>query len=300
MSNNKWHIDNLRRLLISQQEEYQRLGLEHELYAETDKAFYSQWLHHRLLMLSLIPEEYRKDGAKVIDIGGGKGRMSVLLSGLGLECVNIDCLYLETEALNTEGKPLIPLLKNYCEKKGVRVLADDFYQKGIPFADDTFDLAIFSEVIEHLPNSQKPLLSEIYRTLRKGGHLILTTPNMVARSNRLRVVLGRSIREPIESFYKMEGCPPGSIYRGHNREYVLPEVEYMLTQENFAIIHAQTCNYSPQLRIGKIFHKIADNLANAWHSDHLGIKEAFITLGRKMNKIVSFAMAHFIVVLARK
>jgi SAM-dependent methyltransferase len=300
MSNNKWHIDNLRRLLISQQEEYQRLGLEHKLYAETDKAFYSQWLHHRSIILSLIPEECRKQGTKVIDIGGGKGRMSALLSGLGLECVNIDCLYSETETLNTEGKPLIPLLKNYCEKKGVRVLANDFDQKGIPFADDTFDLAIFSEVIEHLPNSPKPLLSEIYRTLRTGGYLILTTPNMVARSNRLRVVLGRSIREPIETFYKMEGYPPGSIYRGHNREYVLHEVEYMLTQENFDIIHAQTCDYSPQLMVSKIFHKIADSFVDAWHSDHLGIKEAFITWRRKMDKIVSFKMGHFIVVLARK
>jgi len=92
-----WNADNLRQMLISQQEECLRRGLEHALFAETDAAFYHQWIYHRLIILSLIPGECRKPGIKVVDVGGGKGRMVTLLSDLGLECVNIDRLFLRKE-----------------------------------------------------------------------------------------------------------------------------------------------------------------------------------------------------------
>ena len=46
----------------------------------------------------------------------------------------------------------------------------------IPFGNDFFDVVISSEVIEHTPN---PYLAihELYRVLKPGGILILTTPN---------------------------------------------------------------------------------------------------------------------------
>jgi len=226
--------------------------------------------------------------------------MSTLLSGLGLECVNIDCLYLEADTLNVEGKPLIPLVKSFCEEKGVRVLARDAYEDGIPFPDNTFDLAIFSEVIEHLPNSPKPLLAEIHRTLRKRGWMILTTPNLASYTRRVSALFGGSTREPIESFYKMEGYPIGSIYRGHNREYTLQEVEYMLTQENFAIVHAQTCDFSAQRSVGNLARKISGNLVRGWRSGHQGIKKALLRLGEFVFKRISPRMGNYIVILTRK
>ena len=75
-----WPADHLRQLLISQQEEYHRRGLEHELYVETDETFYSKLLYHRLIVLSLIPEECRRPRTKVVDVGGGKGRISTMLT----------------------------------------------------------------------------------------------------------------------------------------------------------------------------------------------------------------------------
>lgn len=165
MSDVSWNTDKLRQMLISQQEEYHCQGLGHALFAETNAAFYQAWIYHRLIILSLIPEECRKPGIKVVDVGGGKGRMVTLLSDLGLKCVNIDRLFLDEDAKNVEGKPLVPLLRSYCEKKGVTVLARDVLLETIPYRSGSFDLAICSEVIEHLPNNPKPMLSEIYRTL---------------------------------------------------------------------------------------------------------------------------------------
>jgi SAM-dependent methyltransferase len=46
----------------------------------------------------------------------------------------------------------------------------------LPFADNSFDLVISCETIEHVPDVQKAL-QEMHRVTRPGGRLFLTTPN---------------------------------------------------------------------------------------------------------------------------
>jgi len=98
----------------------------------------------------------------------------------------------------------------------------------------------------------------------------------------------------------MEGYPIGSVYRGHNREYTLYEVEYMLAQENFAIVHTQTCDYSAQQSVGNLARKISGNLVCDWRSGHSEIKRALLTLGGFVIKKIFRNMGDFIVILARK
>ncbi len=48
----------------------------------------------------------------------------------------------------------------------------------LPFPDHSFDVALLIDVLEHVPpNSEKRVLGEISRILKKRGKLILTTPN---------------------------------------------------------------------------------------------------------------------------
>src|SRR5437870_12049335 len=46
----------------------------------------------------------------------------------------------------------------------------------LPFADGSFDCVICSEVVEHIPAQEKPF-DELARVLKKGGRLILGTPD---------------------------------------------------------------------------------------------------------------------------
>ncbi len=48
--------------------------------------------------------------------------------------------------------------------------------EAIPFPDGDFDAALLNEVLEHLPDERKAL-TEITRVLRRGGHLIVFSPN---------------------------------------------------------------------------------------------------------------------------
>ena len=58
--------------------------------------------------------------------------------------------------------------------KGVE-LAEGF---PLPFEAETFDAVFFLETIEHiLPEEFEHTLKELYRILKKGGYVIVTTPN---------------------------------------------------------------------------------------------------------------------------
>ncbi|HEY3374477.1 MAG TPA: methyltransferase domain-containing protein [Candidatus Aquicultor sp.] len=109
-----------------------------------------------------------KQGDRVLDIGCGNGRD---LSALGhgyphISLAGVDfspgMLREASRRLATEGL------------KGIELKVADAC--ALPFDDNTFDLVICSEVIEHIPD-YRLAIHEIWRVLCPGGSLIVTTPN---------------------------------------------------------------------------------------------------------------------------
>ncbi len=84
------------------------------------------------------------------------------------------------------------------DKKGIKILRElgdwEFKkveaEKNLPFIDGYFDLAYHLDVIEHV---KKPhlFLSEQYRVLKKGGTLIIGTPNIFRPANIFKLLLGK-------------------------------------------------------------------------------------------------------------
>ena len=105
---------------------------------------------------------------RVLDIGSGDGKLlyairekypDVSLSG----CDYTD-QFLKTDAVDLE---IVDLNKG-----------------SLPYADDTYDLITITEVIEHLENYHS-ILREASRILRKGGQIIITTPNILNLKSRI-------------------------------------------------------------------------------------------------------------------
>jgi ubiquinone/menaquinone biosynthesis C-methylase UbiE len=63
-------------------------------------------------------------------------------------------------------------VKLYPSEKHFGITADSFH---LPFADNSFDCVIASEIIEHVVNPEM-FVKELFRVVKKSGELIVTTP----------------------------------------------------------------------------------------------------------------------------
>jgi SAM-dependent methyltransferase len=93
-------------------------------------------------------------------------------------------------------------------------------QHRLPLADESMDVVLFCEVIEHLLEDPMRALLELRRVLRPGGRMIITTPNVARLENVARMLAGANIYDPYSGY---------GPYGRHNREYNRHELDRLLT-----------------------------------------------------------------------
>jgi SAM-dependent methyltransferase len=69
---------------------------------------------------------------------------------------------------------------------------DDFSSSRLPFGDAEFDLVLNKDVLEHLLYPEF-LVSEIHRTVRKGGYALIHVPNHFPLAGRIRFLFNNNI-----------------------------------------------------------------------------------------------------------
>lgn len=117
----------------------------------------------RWAVIESFIKEIENDGSlKILDLGCGRGWLTNLLSQFG-EILGIE----PVDKVVEYAKSIFPEIHFL---KGTATNLINQY-KG------TFDLIVSSEVIEHIPDSEKlQFVNEIYMLLKNGGFLIITTP----------------------------------------------------------------------------------------------------------------------------
>jgi SAM-dependent methyltransferase len=98
---------------------------------------------------------------KVLEVGCGDGAMLRLLSQRGADAIGVDASSSGIEQCHSMGLPAQCL---------------DVSTDGLPFADDSFDVVISLETLEHLMNPYYAL-QEVQRVLRPSGRFICSVPN---------------------------------------------------------------------------------------------------------------------------
>ncbi|OQA91412.1 MAG: putative S-adenosylmethionine-dependent methyltransferase [Elusimicrobia bacterium ADurb.Bin231] len=104
-----------------------------------------------------------KDKKNIIELGCGSGYGAKLLSCHAAKVTAID---------NNADSIEYALSLHHSENLSFCCVKD----KKLPFADGSFDAAVCFQVIEHIPDDVE-FVSEIFRILKSGGFLIMTTPD---------------------------------------------------------------------------------------------------------------------------
>ena len=112
----------------------------------------------------IFNELLREDitGKKLLDAGCGTGWFSKLSCERGAIVTSMDL-----------GENLLSKVAQKCTSE--RVVGSILE---IPFKDNSFDIIVSSEVIEHVPDPYHAI-QELFRVLKPGGTLVLTTPNKI-------------------------------------------------------------------------------------------------------------------------
>ena len=147
---------------------------------------------------------------KMLDIGCSNGEWGTYWQTHGWQCAGVDIDREHVEIAKSHGMDA-----RHC----------DLNHDRLPFGDESFDLIFAGEVIEHLIDTDG-FLSELSRCVRRGGAILITTPNLVSFENRLRILLGMY---PIWLNYNLSGS-------GHVRGYTPRILKKQLAEHGFRVL----------------------------------------------------------------
>lgn len=134
--------------------------MRHDLYQELYEVEDRHWWHqHKRKVVYKLINVFTQRG-KVLDIGAGTGKILQELKQKGWQ----------VEGLESAEKAI-----QFCKKRGIETKFIDIQNQNFPFANESFDLVIILDVLEHL-DDEKKVISEIERVLKPAGVVIVTAP----------------------------------------------------------------------------------------------------------------------------
>jgi ubiquinone/menaquinone biosynthesis C-methylase UbiE len=139
------------------------LKTEERIIPENFKSKEEYLIYLRHLFAYEIAKNEISDNVFALEVGCGEGYGTYLLSKKATKIIGLDI-----------NKDTIAHASMKYESENCKFKVYD--GQIIPYKDNTFDVVISFQVIEHIQNETK-YISEIYRVLKKNGIFIISTPN---------------------------------------------------------------------------------------------------------------------------
>ena len=187
--------------------------------------------HVRRMVSDLERRLLRLEGARVLDVGCFNGYVGCLLTHLGCRVTGADAFLPPESAriFRQTGMEFLEVNLNFLE----------------PFREvdsESFDAIIIAQVIEHVLNHPLGLLRDLYRLLKPGGVLILTTPNPSTLMNAVRLLRGTYSLWGTPAFIDEPKLNGGEVIAKadiHYREYSRDELRHLLDGARFRVEEAR-------------------------------------------------------------
>jgi SAM-dependent methyltransferase len=191
---------------------------------------FSEWIRDTLryggrkirILRYILAQTPENQTPRLLDVGAQFGSLAIYATHLGCHAAALDYgMYARA-------------FREVVADRGVDYRECDLGHEPLPFADNSFDFATYTDVIEHHAFSPKRVLTEIHRVLVPGGRLILATPNHASIYNRLTLFFGRSVNDEFDYFFNTTA--DAKTYDGHHREFTRAEIRLALKQTDFRVL----------------------------------------------------------------
>jgi glycosyltransferase involved in cell wall biosynthesis/SAM-dependent methyltransferase len=220
--------------------------------------------------LSIIPPGGPADA--VLEMGAYMQITPLLKSRLGYGQVRA-CYY---GKLGNQDHKCVSL--DHGEKFACTIDLFDAEKDRFPYPDEHFATVLCCELIEHLFEDPMHMMSEINRITRPGGHLVLTTPNIV--SLRAIAALLQGFQPGLFPSYIRPRS--GEVDPRHNREYTPREVTDLFRDSGFEVTLLDTGPFrdEPHPELGWVGHLLEKYILT---TEHRG--DGIYAVGRKTGPV---------------
>lgn len=165
------------------------------------------------------------DRGNLLEVGGAPFHLTYIFDQIGYDVTALDIDPFRFDA--------------YLNAHDLDARECDIEREQFPVDDNSQDIILFSEVIEHLRINPNNALEEMYRVLRPGGRVILTTPQLFSLISIYRYPSTGSLTvQPYEEYCRLDELG----HMGHAREYTPAEVRTFLEGVGFEILETQYAN----------------------------------------------------------
>ncbi len=155
------------------------------------------------LIMERIPE-----GAKVLDVGCGVGRLSKLIKAQ--RNAEVTCLDFSDWACEQ------------LKKEGFNTIVSSLPK--IPLPDNTFDIAVATEVFEHLDHPEKTI-AQMVRVVKPGGIVMCSVPNDALHPHEelehQQIYTIDKITSMLSKYGSEVNTETGELYPGSEHEFIL-------------------------------------------------------------------------------
>jgi SAM-dependent methyltransferase len=118
---------------------------------------------------------------------------------------------------------------------GLDVRKCDIERQPLPIPDNYCDYVLFNEIFEHLRINPVFSVREVFRILKPGGKLFLSTPNLHSYRGIINFLFKKRAQATAWDIYEQYEKLETLGHMGHVREYTVPEVRAFLRRAGFVI-----------------------------------------------------------------
>ena len=159
----------------------------------------------------------------ILDIGVGYGFLAAAMKKAGHRVFALDFFYGE-------------MAEEVCRQFAIPLLMLNMEVHELPFQDESFDVVVLGEVIEHFTSDPVGCLEKARRVLKEDGMLIVTTPNSLSAVNRIKRFLGQGDRLTYQSPVMVSG---NRYLYGHHRLFCMDELQELLEKAGYQVCDRQ-------------------------------------------------------------